>query len=134
MVTPSKHFYEFGAFQADVNRRLLLREGQIVSLTPKAFDTLLVLIENRGDLLEKDRLMERVWPDTIVEENNLSQNISALRRALGENKNEHQFIVTVPGRGYRFVAEVKECRQSLTAQPGTNGRKSVVPEEPLSEP
>src|ERR1700758_3434866 len=120
MVTSSKHFYEFGAFQADVNRRLLLRDGKIVSLTPKAFDTLLVLIEHRGDLLEKDQLMEKVWPDTIVEENNLSQNISALRRALGENRTAHQFIVTVPGKGYRFVAEVTERWDEIT--------KPAVPE------
>jgi len=137
MVTSSKQFYEFGAFQADVYRRLLLRDGQIVSLTPKAFDTLLVLIENRGDLLEKDQLMEKVWPDTIVEENNLSQNISALRRALGENRNEHQFIVTVPGRGYRFVAEVKESWKGLTpttSEVAVNGKPSVISNEPAHEP
>jgi len=140
MVTSSKHFYEFGAFQADINRRLLLREGQIVSLTPKAFDTLMVLIENRGDVLEKDQLMEKVWPDTIVEENNLSQNISALRRALGENKSEHQFIVTVPGKGYRFVAEVKESWQNLTPplsqtppQTAVNGQPPLV-NEPIPDP
>jgi len=108
MVKTLKHFYEFGSFRIDANRRLLFRDSEPVSLTPKVFDTLLVLIQNSGQVLEKDLLMQKVWPDTIVEENNLSQNISALRRIFGENRGEHQFIVTVPGKGYRFVADVNE--------------------------
>lgn len=100
--------YAFGPFVVDEVRRMLLRDGETVPLTPKAFEILLVLIERRGQVLEKEELIERIWPDTAVEENNLARNVSALRKALGENPDEHQYIVTVPGRGYRFVASVQE--------------------------
>jgi DNA-binding winged helix-turn-helix (wHTH) protein/TolB-like protein/tetratricopeptide (TPR) repeat protein len=108
MVRTAKHFYEFGPFRVDTLKRRLLRGGEIVPLTPKAFDTLLVLVENGGRLVEKDDLMERVWPGVAVEENNLTQNISALRKALGERRGEPQYIATVPGLGYRFIASVEE--------------------------
>jgi TolB-like protein/DNA-binding winged helix-turn-helix (wHTH) protein/Tfp pilus assembly protein PilF len=99
--------YEFGDFRLNVARRLLgRRDGAAVPLTPKAFETLLYLVEHGGAVLDKEVLMEALWPDSIVEENNLSQNISTLRRVLGENPGAHCFIVTVPGRGYRFVADV----------------------------
>jgi non-specific serine/threonine protein kinase len=101
-------FYAFGPFRADTRRRRLLRDGEPVQLTPKAFDILLVLVEGRGGVVEKDELMRRVWPDQFVEESNLSVNMSALRRALGETKGENQYVATVPRRGYRFVAEVSE--------------------------
>jgi len=104
----SKHFYEFGPFRIDLTDRLLLRGATPVSLTPKAFDTLVVLVEAAGHILEKDDLMKRVWPDTIVEENNLTQNISALRKALGQGTDEKPYIETLPRRGYRFVAAVRE--------------------------
>ena len=101
------HIYEFGDFRIDAAKRLLLtRDGERVSLTPKAFDTLLYLVEHSGTLLDKDELLKAVWADTIVEENNLNQHISTLRRVLGEKRDEHQYIVTVPGRGYRFIADV----------------------------
>src|SRR2546428_12804292 len=100
--------YEFGAFRVDPVNRLLLRGGQIMPLKPKVFDTLLALVESRGQLITKDDLMRAVWPDSVVEENNLTQNISALRRILGEQASEHRYIVTVPGYGYRFVAAVTE--------------------------
>jgi len=100
--------YEFGPFRVDKAKRRLLRDGEIVPLTPKAFDTLLVLIEHAGQLVEKDELMERVWPGVVVEENNLTQNISALRKALGEKRDEPQYILTAPGAGYRFIAHVRE--------------------------
>lgn len=100
--------YEFGDFRLDVaNRRLSRREGEPVRLTPRVFDTLCFLVEHHDTVLDKERLMEAVWPDSIVEENNLSQNISALRRVFGEAPGSHHYIVTVPGRGYRFVAKVK---------------------------
>jgi len=100
--------YEFGGYQLDIRRRLLLGiDGLQVALTPKAFDTLLHLIENRGSVVTKEALMKAVWPDTVVEENNLNQNISALRRALGEGRSENRYIATVPSRGYRFVAPVR---------------------------
>jgi adenylate cyclase len=101
--------YEFGEFCVDVTQRLLRSraEGEPVPLTTKAFETLLYLVEHRGELVDKAALMKAVWPNVVVEENNLNQNISALRKALGEVPGEHRFILTVPGRGYRFVAEVK---------------------------
>src|SRR5215813_4193499 len=101
-------FYEFGQFRVDTVKYVLTREGEVVPLNLKAFEILLALIENRGQVLEKNELLQRVWPDTVVEENNLARNISALRKALDEHPNEHQYILTVPGRGYRFVASVRE--------------------------
>ncbi len=102
------HLYEFGPFRLDATERLLLRDGATVALTPKAFDLLFVLVERRGRLLEKDELLKLVWPDTFVEEANLSYNISLIRKALGDGENGHKFIETVPKRGYRFVAGVQE--------------------------
>src|SRR5688500_16452539 len=93
------HIYEFGDFRIDAaKRRLLKRDGERVPLTPKAFDTLLYLVEHSGTLLDKDELLRAVWADTVVEENNLNQHISTLRRVLGEKRDEHHYIVTVPGR------------------------------------
>jgi DNA-binding winged helix-turn-helix (wHTH) protein len=108
MGAQAKHFYEFGPFRVDVEERLLLLDGQVVGLTPKAFDTLLVLVRNRGRMLGREELMRQVWPDSFVEEANLTVNISTLRKALGERPHEHRYIVTVPGRGYRFMADVRE--------------------------
>src|SRR5215204_141268 len=99
--------YEFDRFRVDVGRRLLTdSDGEILPLKPKAFETLLYLVRHPGELLEKEEMMRAIWTDTIVEENNLNQSISVLRRVLGERHDEHRFIVTVPGRGYKFVAEV----------------------------
>ena len=100
--------YEFGPFRIDAVKRVLSREGLMVPLTSKCLDTLLVLVERRGEVVTKDDLMKTLWPDTVVEENNLTQQISMLRKALGERANEHRYVVTVPGRGYSFVAEVTE--------------------------
>jgi Tol biopolymer transport system component/DNA-binding winged helix-turn-helix (wHTH) protein len=100
--------YEFGPFFVDPSKRLLSRDGENVALTPKCFDILLILIESCGEVVTKDDLIKRVWPDTYVEEGNLTYNISVLRKALGERAGEHQYIVTVPGRGYQFVEAVKE--------------------------
>jgi DNA-binding winged helix-turn-helix (wHTH) protein/Tfp pilus assembly protein PilF len=105
----SQRLYEFGPFRLDPEERLLLRNQELVALTPKAFDTLVVLIENSGRLLEKDDLMQAVWPDTFVDENTLTSNISTLRKALGQSKGG-QYIETVPKRGYRFVANVRELQ------------------------
>ena len=107
MSRPSKHLHEFGPFRLNAKERLLLNEGEIVPLTPKAFDMLLALVENSGHLLEKNELMQRLWPDSFVEEGSLAQNISLLRKALGESESQ-KFIETVPRRGYRFVASVRE--------------------------
>jgi DNA-binding winged helix-turn-helix (wHTH) protein len=110
VVTKAKHFYEFGTFRLSPEERQLVRGGDIVPLTPKTFDLLLVLLENSGHLIEKDELMKRLWPDSFVEEANLSVNVCVLRRVLGEAPNDYHYIETVPRRGYRFVAQVKERR------------------------
>jgi len=108
MVGQARHMYEFGPFRLIPEERQLLRDNQPVPLTPKCFDLLVVLVENTGHLIEKDQLLKRIWPDSFVEEANLSVNMSALRRALGEGPNEYQYVETVPRRGYRFVAGVTE--------------------------
>jgi eukaryotic-like serine/threonine-protein kinase len=103
-----KHLYEFGPFQLDCAERILAKAGERIPIAPKAFDTLAVLIEHRGHVLTKDELMKAVWPDSFVEENNLTQNISALRKVLGEGLGEQAYIETVPKLGYRFVAPVRD--------------------------
>lgn len=108
MSNPRNHFYEFGPFRLDLVNRLLLRDGEVVPLKKKAFETLLVLVENSGQVLEKETLMRRLWPDTYVEESNLTHYIYALRRVLGDEKENPRYIVTIPGRGYRFSAQVSE--------------------------
>ncbi len=107
------NLYEFGSFQVDAQERLLFRDGNRISLTPKAFDTLLILIDRQGHMVEKDELMNLVWPDTAVEENNLMQNVHAIRKALGENSHEQKYIETLPRRGYRFIAEVRRISPQL---------------------
>src|SRR6185295_11036423 len=93
--------------------RLLLRDGVPVPLTPKALDTLLVLVENTGRLLDKEDLMKRVWPDTFVEEAGLTRNISSLRKALFDDSAAQQYIETVPKRGYRFTAAVRDVTEDV---------------------
>jgi DNA-binding winged helix-turn-helix (wHTH) protein/TolB-like protein len=100
--------YDFGRFRLKTAERVLLREGEPVPLTPKVFDILITLVENSGRVVEKDDLMKKVWPSTFVEEGNLTQNVSLLRKALGESAGGAQFIETVPRRGYRFVAPISE--------------------------
>ncbi len=102
-----RHLYEFGPFRLDVTERLLLRDQQHVPLTPKAFETLLVLVEHGGHVIDKDELMRKVWPDTFVEEVNLAKNVSSLRKILGAEQSDY-YIETIPKRGYRFVAGVRE--------------------------
>src|SRR5688572_31558175 len=107
--------YAFADYELDLGRRRLLRAGQSIPLNAKAFDLLVVLIQNRERVIAKEELMELVWRDQFVEEANLAVQISTLRRVLGEKKGEHRFIVTVPGRGYRFVAEL-QATESLTIE------------------
>jgi eukaryotic-like serine/threonine-protein kinase len=99
--------YEFGPFRVDAGKEILLREGESVALTPKAFQVLLALVRGDGQLVTKDDLMKTVWPDSFVEEANLSRNIFMLRKALGESPEDHRYIVTVPGRGYRLAESVR---------------------------
>ena len=108
MKDTAKRFYVFGDFRIDMTERTLFDNKGVVSLTPKAFDTLLVLVENSGHVLGKEELMKKVWPDSFVEENNLAQNISVLRKILGREGGGQKYIETVPKRGYRFVADVRE--------------------------
>ena len=117
MIAQQKHSYEFGPFRLIPSERQLFRDEQLVSLKPKSFDLLVVLVENQGRLIEKEELMKRIWPESFVEEANLSVNISALRRALGEGPEDHQYVETVPRHGYRFVAEVKERWGGESAAP-----------------
>jgi DNA-binding winged helix-turn-helix (wHTH) protein/TolB-like protein/Flp pilus assembly protein TadD len=132
MGQPDSHSYEFGRFRLKTAERVLLRDGELVPLTPKVFDILLTLVENGGQLVAKDDLMRRVWPSTFVEEGNLTQNVSLLRKALGETSDGVQFIETVPRRGYRFVAPTTE---SWNGEPNaTAAPENVQPESPSSAP
>ena len=100
--------YEFGPFRVDPRERQLIRNGEVVPLRPKVFDILLMLVQNSGHILTKNDVMNHVWANTAVEEGNISRTISTLRNALGERPHEHRYIETIPWRGYRFVANVKE--------------------------
>jgi TolB-like protein/DNA-binding winged helix-turn-helix (wHTH) protein/cytochrome c-type biogenesis protein CcmH/NrfG len=113
MSTQSPARYEFGPFVLDPGRRLLFRDGEPVPLAPRVFETLLVLVTERDRVLTKDELLTRIWGDTVVEEGGLARNISILRKTLGERPDDHQYVVTVPARGYRFVAQVRERREDL---------------------
>jgi DNA-binding winged helix-turn-helix (wHTH) protein/TolB-like protein/Tfp pilus assembly protein PilF len=133
MAGQKAHFYEFGSFQLDTGERLLLCKGQPVPLPPKVYDTLLTLVENSGHIIEKEELMRAVWPDTFVEEANLTVNISALRKALGEGLQEQRYIETVPRRGYRFISTVTEVRDEGSEPLSKNpGALQKVLEEPYS--
>src|SRR5579863_2799035 len=103
----SRQLYEFGPFRLDPEKELLLRADETVPLAPKAFQVLLVLMRHNKQVVTKDDLLKTIWPDTFVEEANLSRNIFLLRKALGESPQDHQYIVTVPGRGYRFAEDVQ---------------------------
>jgi DNA-binding winged helix-turn-helix (wHTH) protein len=111
--------YRFGPFRLDCERRLLLRASSVIPLTTKAFETLLALVESRGKLMSKSALMNRIWPDTFVEEGNLTVNVFAIRKALGETPDAHRYILTVPGQGYRFVGS--------TGRPRNGGRRRNRP-------
>jgi eukaryotic-like serine/threonine-protein kinase len=123
-----KHIYEFGPFRLNPQKRILLREGEVVALTPKALEILLALVENHGEVLVKEELMKYIWPDTTVEEGNLNRNISTLRKVLGESPNDHHYIVTVPGRGYQFVAEVRDVLEEHSAARNHGGKGGVAAE------
>ena len=123
MVTRASQFYEFGPFRLIPDERQLLRDDEPVPLTPKSFDLLIVLVENAGHLLEKSELMRRIWPDSFVEEANLSVKMSELRRALGDGSGEPQYVETVPRRGYRFVADVSAASP---AQPRAVSRRWLI--------
>jgi Tol biopolymer transport system component/DNA-binding winged helix-turn-helix (wHTH) protein len=106
MLASQKHLYDFGPFRLDLKTRMLLRAGAYVPLSPKAFETLVVLIENDGRIVDKEELLRRIWPDTFIEEATLAKTVSILRKALGEDGDCH-YIDTVPKRGYRFAIDVR---------------------------
>jgi eukaryotic-like serine/threonine-protein kinase len=111
MAREPKVLYEFGPFRVDPDKQVLLREDQPVAITPKAFETLLILVRHSREVVTKDEIMKAVWPDAFVEEANLSQNIFVLRKALGDTPEDRHYIVTLPGRGYRFAVEVRTVMQ-----------------------
>ena len=128
--------YEFGAFRLELTSRRLLRDGEAVALTGRTFDTLLSLVEHAGRIVDKDELMRWVWPDAVVEESNLSQQIFLLRKTLGEGPKDHRYIATVPRRGYRFVATVTRvdaAGESRTLRPGHPARAQAA-QRVLDEP
>ena len=128
MIEPQARIYEFDNFQLDAAKRLLIKgENESVPLMPKAFDTLLYLVQNSGKIIEKEELMAAIWSDTIVEDNNLTQNISMLRRVLGEKPGEHRFIATVPGRGYKFIPKVREveAEEDEEEEKGRKGEEEI---------
>jgi len=103
-----KHTYRFDTFVLDVDEQILLRDGSMVPLTPKVFETLLLLVRHQGSVVTKQTILETLWPDVFVEESNITFNITKLRKALGDTKRPSLYIETVPRRGYRFKTEVKE--------------------------
>mgnify|MGYP003288743410 CR=1 FL=1 len=128
----AQHLYEFGPYRLDTAEQLLLRDGEPVPLTPKAFEMLVVLVERNGHLVEKDELMKLVWSNAVVEESNLSNNVYALRKMLGEVEKGRSYIETVPKRGYRFTAAVKELSaEALVVEKRTLTR--VVTEETIAD-
>ncbi len=128
MKQPEKHLYEFGPFRIEQSERLLRRGAEVIPLAPKAVDTLLVLASSGGRVVEKEELIQRVWPDTFVEEGGLARNISLLRKVLGEGREDHQYIETIPRRGYRFVAPVSEAGEERAPA----GSMAVLPLANLS--
>src|SRR6185436_5682237 len=108
-----RNIYEFGPFRLDSERLTLWRDGELVPLTPKVAETLLIMIQQNGKLVERKALMNAIWPDTFVEDGNLNFNVSMLRKALGTDESGQQYIQTVPRHGYRFSAEVREVAEDV---------------------
>jgi DNA-binding winged helix-turn-helix (wHTH) protein len=130
MIEPTKHFYDFGPFRFDPEERVLHLDGMPVPLAPKVAETLSLLVQNAGHLVEKDELVKKVWPDTFVEEGNLNKNIFLLRRVLGQCEGGGEYIETVPRRGYRFVASVTHSVTETTSAPAGPLATSTRAERP----
>jgi adenylate cyclase len=118
-----KHFYRFGEFTLDADQKVLLRQGKPLLLAPKVLEALLTLVQNSGRIIEKEELMKRLWPDTFVEESNLTYTIVQLRKTLRDNARKPRYIETIPKRGYRFIADVEEVLSDM----------GFVSNEPTSE-
>jgi TolB-like protein/DNA-binding winged helix-turn-helix (wHTH) protein/Tfp pilus assembly protein PilF len=136
MSPQSKVLYGFGPFRLDAAERRLTRDGQPISLAPKAFDLLVVLVEEAGHLFEKDELLKRLWPDTFVEEATLAKHVSTLRKALGDSPEGTEYIETVPKAGYRFVAEVQriECADATAEPPAAYAAPATAEKEERARP
>ncbi len=132
MSLETQHFYDFGDFRIDFAEKVLLRDGKFIPVTPKVFETLCVLVESAGHLVEKDELMQKIWQDRFVEESNLTFNVRMLRKALGDDASNPTFIETVQRRVYRFIADVRESRD--TALPATQIGKSDLIAVPRPKP
>ena len=128
MIKQKPDAFSFGPFRLDVKERVLLRRGKPVSLTPKSFAVLLVLVQKSGRVVEKDELVKSVWPDSYVEEANVAQNIFKLRKVLGKNRLGEPYIKTVPRRGYRFLGLVRASKDI------SGGQKVLSPREALGDP
>src|SRR5215471_18392641 len=123
----TQEIFKFGPYRLQPAERLLLRNGEPVTLTAKVFDLLVVLVENSGTLLERETLLKTLWPDSFIEENNLTVNVSTLRKILAEGGGPTQYIETVPKRGYRFVADVGRFPTSEALQePATAVMRSAA--------
>src|SRR5688572_24998666 len=135
MSSQENHLYEFGPYVMDPRSRILLKDGATVRLTPKAFDTLLILVQHAPQVVLKETLLKEVWPDIYVEEGSLSHNIHGLRKVLGDDSSEPRYIETIPKRGYRFVAPVKVSRAN-TGESDQNqpGAEFLVVEKPTPVP
>jgi eukaryotic-like serine/threonine-protein kinase len=135
MNTDAKVVYEFGPFRMDPDKQVLLRDGQLIAVTPKGFETLLVLVRRGREVVSKEELLKEIWPDSFVEEANLSQQIFKLRKALGDTLEGERYIVTLPGRGYRFAVPVRAITEGsdvLIAQ--MRSRAQIVIEEQAPGP
>ncbi|MFL6466456.1 MAG: winged helix-turn-helix domain-containing protein, partial [Pyrinomonadaceae bacterium] len=124
----AKHF-RFAGYEVDGAKRLLSKEGEPLPLNSKSFDLLMALIERNGEVLSKNELLEAVWPGQFVEEGNLTVHVSALRKILGERKDEHRFIVTVPGRGYSFVADLEKADEGEIVVESHRESRIIVTEQ-----
>ena len=137
MSSQENHLYEFGPYLMDARSRILLKDGVTVRLTPKAFDTLFVLVQHASQVVEKEQLLKEVWPDVFVDEGSLSHNIHGLRKALGDDSSESRYIETIPKRGYRFVAPVKISQADTTEEfeqtdLAIDWRQAELPAEPAT--
>ena len=134
MNSNSKVVYEFGPFRMDAEKQVLRRDGELIAITPKAFETLLVLVRRGREIVSKEELMKEIWPDSFVEEANLSQHIFKLRKALGDTLEGERYIITLPGRGYRFAVQVRTITEeggARIAQAGSAAETTVEESEPL---
>ena len=125
-LAPAADCYEFGPFHLDLRRRQLLRGDEVLALTPKAFDLLQVLVIHADRVVEKDELMKRIWPDSFVGEDSLTQNVAVLRKVLGDASDSPRYIATIHKHGYRFVAAVRELNAPEAAAPPAAPRPAVV--------